>query len=192
MLHVPYLLLGSSSPSLLSSGLSNCYLSHILTATKHPARACSGNGEITFFFSFHQSFCQRAKGVSKDTVLLHVLFQAEHLTGQMESAVTLLPRHCGSRSEEHLSFESFGGFSPWPKAQLVPLCPCHSNHLDSLSVLGQKTCSVLFFLCLSMAKARGRQRNLPPPKGGKKPAVLKTIRKTKARTLSQYQLARWQ
>lgn len=111
MLHVPHLFLGSSSPSLLSSGLSNCYLSHILTATKYPASACSGKGEITFFSSFWQSFCQSVKGLSKDTVLLHVLFQAEHLTGQMESACTLLSGHCGSRPEQ-LSFESFGGFFP--------------------------------------------------------------------------------
>lgn len=68
--------------------------------------------KLPFFSSLCQSFCPSAKGLSEDTVLLHVLFQAEHLTGQMESAFTLLPGHCGSRPEEQLSFESCGGFSP--------------------------------------------------------------------------------
>lgn len=39
-------------------------------------------------------------------VLLHVLFQAEHLAGEEESGTTLLPGHWGSGLEGQLSFEA--------------------------------------------------------------------------------------
>lgn len=140
---------------------------------KTPCKRMQWTGRNHLFFS-----CQSAKGLSKDTVL-HVLFQADHLTGQMESAFSPLPAHCGSRPVEQLRFESFGGFSPvhGPRPSWYLCVPATQNHLGSLSLLGQKTCPVLFFLCLSMAKVRGRQRSLPSPKGGKTEAVLKTIRK---------------
>lgn len=75
-------------------------------------------------------------------------------------------------------------------AQLILLHPYHSDHLDSLSLLGQKTCSVLVFFLMSIhVQRRGRWINLQSPKWGRTADVLKTVRKNTAQALIQYQLA---
>lgn len=90
-------------------------------------------------------------------VLLRILFQAEHLTGQEESVTTLLPGHSGSEPEGQVSFESFVSFSPVHDRRPMTFVSLPLGSPHSLSILVQKTYSVLlFFLCLFRAKARER------------------------------------
>lgn len=134
-----------------------------------------------FFFPFCEN-CQSAEGLSQDTVLLHLLFQDKHLPGQTPcSRGTVVQGLRNSLALKDLEV-SLPSMAQGP-AGTFPSLPLTSPGLIEPPRTEDLLCPS-FFLCLSMIKARGRQRNLPFPKEGKTAAVLKTIRKTKAQTLS--------
>lgn len=112
----------------------------------------------------------------------------------MESAFTLLPGHCGSRPEEQPSFESFGGFSPMhgPRPSWTPLClRLRSPGLTKTPGTEEMLCPSFFLLSMH-GQSKREVEKLTISWRVKTSAVLKIIRKTKAQTLSQYQLAQWQ
>lgn len=69
----------------------------------------------------------------------------------------VLPGHWGSEPEGQVSFESFVSFSPVHDRRPTTFVSLPLGSPHSLSILVQKTYSVLlFFLCLFRAKARER------------------------------------
>lgn len=107
MLHVPYLLLGSSP--LVHWPFKLFFPTSSLQQTPLQVHAVEREKLSSFLLSVKASGRMLR---DEATILLCALFQGEHLPGQEESVTTLPPGHWGSGPEGQVSFESFLSFLP--------------------------------------------------------------------------------